>query len=59
MPGVALAPSKNVSSFGPAVYPAIGNIYTNVLFYSIDNNYTNNYNNDTNIDNDTNKNISN
>ena len=29
-------PSKNVSPFGPAVWPALGNIYTNVLFYCID-----------------------
>ena len=28
--------SKNVSPFGPAVWPDIGNIYTNVLFYYID-----------------------
>ena len=27
--------TKNVSPFGPAVWPAKGNIYTNVLFYYI------------------------
>ena len=27
---------KNFSPIGPAVWPAIGNIYTNVLFYYID-----------------------
>ena len=29
-------PSKSFSPFGPAVWPAIHNIYTNVLFYYID-----------------------
>ena len=35
-PGYPRVPSKNVSPFGPAVWPVIGNIYTNVLFYYID-----------------------
>ena len=38
-PGYPRIPSKNVSPFGPAIWPAIGNIYTNVLFYFIDNVY--------------------
>jgi len=29
-------PSKSFSPFCPAIWPAIGNIYTNVLFYYID-----------------------
>jgi len=31
--------TKNFSPIGPAVWPAIRNIYTNVSFYYIDNNY--------------------
>ena len=31
-----MSAQKNVSPFDPAVWPAIGNIYTNVLFYYID-----------------------
>ena len=31
--GYSRVPSKNVSPFGPAVRPAIGNIHTNDLFY--------------------------
>jgi len=34
--GYPWVPSQNVSPFGPAVWPAIGNIYGNVLFYYID-----------------------
>ena len=30
--------TKNFNPSGPAVWPAIGNIYTNVLFYFIDSN---------------------
>ena len=30
---------KSVSSFGPAVLPAIGNTYTNVLFYCVEDMY--------------------
>ena len=32
-PGHLGVSTKNVSPIGPAVWPAIGNIYTNVLFY--------------------------
>ena len=35
-PGYPCVHSKNVSSFGPAVWPAIGNINMNVLLYCID-----------------------
>ena len=35
-PVIPLGSLKNISPFGPAVLPAIGNIYTNVLFYHID-----------------------
>ena len=36
LPGYSKVLSKNVSPFGPDFWPAIGNIYTNVLFYYID-----------------------
>ena len=35
-PGYPWVSLKNVRPFGPAVWPAIGNIYRNVLFYYID-----------------------
>ena len=35
-PGYPWVPSKKFSPFGPAVWPAKGNIQTNVLFYYID-----------------------
>ena len=34
-PGIPLGSLKNFTPFGPAVLPAIGNIYTNVVFYYI------------------------
>ena len=34
--GVARGIEKNFSPFSPAVLPAIGNIYTNVLFHYIE-----------------------
>ena len=34
--GYPWVPSKNISPFGSAVWPAIRNIYKNVLFYYID-----------------------
>ena len=46
-------PQKNFSPFGPAVWPAIGNIYMNVLFYYIENN-SNNNNEDNEKNNDNN-----
>ena len=35
-PGYSWIPSKNISPFALAVWPAIGNMYTNVLFYYIE-----------------------
>ena len=35
-PRFSWIPSKNVSPFGPAVWPTRGNIYTNILFYHTD-----------------------
>ena len=35
-PGHPWVSKKNFIPIGPAVWPAIGNIYTNVLFYYID-----------------------
>ena len=35
-PGYPWVPSKNISPFCPAVWRAIGNIFTNFLFYNID-----------------------
>ena len=36
-PGQPWVFTKNFSPFGPAVWPALGNTYKNVLFYYIDN----------------------
>ena len=35
-PGYSRVSSRNVRSFGPAVWPATGNMYRRVLFYYID-----------------------
>ena len=35
-PDYPLVSTKKFNPFDPAVWPAIGNIYTNVLFYYID-----------------------
>ena len=35
IPRLPMSAYKNVNPFGPAVWPARGNIYTNVLFHYI------------------------